>query len=92
MPSLRQQWVGIDGAPQDIVLNLDAPFKLFKAHHGVGLSISDDKLGFNDDINLSLSYAFQFQLGNGKLGLGSQRQFHEQETGPRMEYSQFSTA
>jgi type IX secretion system PorP/SprF family membrane protein len=66
----RQQWVGIEGAPEDLVLNMDAPFKLFKADHGVGLSIWNDKLGFNTDINLSLSYAYQFHVGNGKLGLG----------------------
>jgi type IX secretion system PorP/SprF family membrane protein len=79
---LRQQWVGIEGAPQDFVVNLSAPFKLFKAHHGVGLSISDDKLGFNDDINLSLSYAFQFQLGNGKLGLGLSGSFINRKLSP----------
>jgi type IX secretion system PorP/SprF family membrane protein len=66
----RQQWVGIDGAPVSKVINMDAPFKLFKADHGVGISIWDDKLGFNDDINLTLSYAYQFHVGNGKLGLG----------------------
>jgi type IX secretion system PorP/SprF family membrane protein len=79
---LRQQWVGMPGAPQDLVINMDAPFKLFKAHHGVGLSISDDKLGFNDDINLSLSYAFQFQLGNGKLGLGLSGSFINRKLDP----------
>ncbi len=79
---LRQQWVGIEGAPQDFIVNLSAPFKLFKAHHGVGLSISDDKLGFNDDINLSLSYAFQFQLGNGKLGLGLSGSFINRKLNP----------
>jgi type IX secretion system PorP/SprF family membrane protein len=67
---MRQQWVGIDGAPEDLVLNLDAPFRLFKADHGIGASIWSDKEGFNKDINLTLSYAYQFQVGNGKLGLG----------------------
>jgi type IX secretion system PorP/SprF family membrane protein len=67
---MRQQWVGIDGAPEELVLNLDAPFRLFKADHGVGVSIWSDKEGFNKDINLSLSYAYQFHVGNGKLGLG----------------------
>src|SRR5512147_1292404 len=52
---LRQQWVGIDGAPENVVLNLDAPFRLFKADHGVGASIWYDKAGFSEDIDLSLS-------------------------------------
>jgi type IX secretion system PorP/SprF family membrane protein len=68
---LRQQWVGFDnGAPRDIILNLDAPFKLLKRNHGIGLSIYSDNLGFNEDINLSLSYAYQINLGDGKLGIG----------------------
>jgi type IX secretion system PorP/SprF family membrane protein len=68
---LRQQWFGFgDGTPKDIILNLDAPFKLFKKSHGVGLSIYSDNLGFNEDINLSLSYAFQANVGDGKLGIG----------------------
>jgi len=68
---LRQQWFGFgDGTPQDVILNLDAPFKLFKRNHGVGLSIYSDNLGFNEDINLSLSYAYQISVGDGKLGIG----------------------
>ena len=68
---LRQQWFGFgDGTPQDIILNLDAPFKLFKRNHGIGLSIYSDNLGFNEDINLSLSYAYQISVGDGKLGIG----------------------
>ncbi|MBN2763177.1 MAG: type IX secretion system membrane protein PorP/SprF, partial [Bacteroidales bacterium] len=68
---LRQQWFGFgDGTPRDLVLNLDAPFKLFKKNHGVGLSIFSDNIGFNEDINLSLSYAYQINLGDGRLGIG----------------------
>jgi type IX secretion system PorP/SprF family membrane protein len=68
---LRQQWFGFgEGTPQEIILNLDAPFKLFKKNHGVGISLYRDKLGFNEDINLSLSYAFQANVGDGKLGIG----------------------
>ncbi|MBN1414144.1 MAG: type IX secretion system membrane protein PorP/SprF [Bacteroidales bacterium] len=68
---LRQQWFGFgDGTPQDIILNLDAPFRLFKKNHGVGLSVFRDKVGYNEDINLSLSYAFQANVGDGKLGIG----------------------
>ena len=68
---LRQQWFGFgEGTPQDIILNLAAPFTLFKRSHGVGFSIYSDNLGFNEDINLSLSYAYQISVGDGKLGIG----------------------
>jgi type IX secretion system PorP/SprF family membrane protein len=79
---MRQQWVGIDGAPLGIVLNLSAPFKLFNAHHGVGTSIFYDEIGFNKDINLSLSYAFQFPVGNGRLGLGVSGSFLNRKLNP----------
>jgi type IX secretion system PorP/SprF family membrane protein len=76
---MRQQWVGIDGAPVEFVVNLSAPFKLFKANHGAGLSIWKDQLGFNNDINLSVSYAYQFSVGNGRLGLGISGSFDNQK-------------
>jgi type IX secretion system PorP/SprF family membrane protein len=66
----RQQWTGIDGAPNELILNLSSPFKLFHKNHGVGLSILRDRLGFNSDNTLQLSYAYQFTVGKGRLGLG----------------------
>lgn len=79
---MRQQWVGIDGAPTDYILNLSAPFKLFNANHGVGLSIWSDRIGFNEDIDLSLSYAYQFTIGNGRLGLGVSGSFVNRKLDP----------
>ncbi len=66
----RQQWVGFTGAPQDFILNVNAPFNLFGASHGVGLSIYRDTYGFNADIQLQLSYAYRVTVGDGKLGIG----------------------
>jgi type IX secretion system PorP/SprF family membrane protein len=80
---MRQQWVGIDGAPKSFVLNMDAPFKLFKADHGVGVSIWSDQLGYNKDVDLSLSYAYQFHVGNGKLGLGLSGSFLNRKLSPK---------
>jgi type IX secretion system PorP/SprF family membrane protein len=67
---MRQQWPGMEGAPQNFILNLSAPIKLGSTHHGVGLSVWSDQLGFNKDIDLTFSYAYQFSVGNGRLGLG----------------------
>jgi type IX secretion system PorP/SprF family membrane protein len=80
---LRQQWVGIEGAPSDYVLNLSAPFKLFKANHGAGLSIWSDKIGFNEDIDMSLSYAYQLPVGNGRLGIGLSGSFVNRKLDPQ---------
>jgi type IX secretion system PorP/SprF family membrane protein len=79
---MRQQWVGIEGAPVDYILNLSAPFKLFNANHGAGVSIWSDQIGFNEDINLSLSYAYQFSVGNGRLGLGISGSFVNRKLDP----------
>lgn len=66
----RWQWVGIDGAPENKIANLSAPFKLGSTHHGAGLSVWHDQLGFTSDIDFSLSYAYQFSVGGGRLGIG----------------------
>ena len=68
----RQQWVGFDGAPVTSVFAVNAPFKLFGADHGVGLTMMNDKIGFDQNISAGLDYAFRFKLGNapGKLGIG----------------------
>lgn len=83
---LRKQWVGIENAPQDVILNLDAPFRLFKKSHGIGLSVYSDNLGFNEDINLSLSYAYQANLGDGKLGIGLGAGFINRKLDPTWDY------
>jgi type IX secretion system PorP/SprF family membrane protein len=67
---VRQQWTGIEGAPEDFVLDLSAPFKLGSTHHGIGLSLWQDKLGFNNDKDVTVSYAYQFSVANGRLGFG----------------------
>ncbi len=66
----RQQWVGIDGAPVTSVFTANAPFKLFGANHGVGLTLMSDELGFNQDVSVGLDYAYRMNVGPGKLGIG----------------------
>ncbi len=67
---LRNQWTGIEGAPEDIILNGSVPFKLFKKDHGIGLSIYREKIGFYEDIALKVAYAYRANVGDGKLGIG----------------------
>jgi type IX secretion system PorP/SprF family membrane protein len=76
---MRQQWPGMEGAPTNFILNLSAPFKLGTTHHGVGLAIWSDQLGFNKDIDMTLSYAYQFSVGNGRLGLGISGDFFNRQ-------------
>ena len=66
----RQQWVGIDGAPVTSVFTANAPFKLFNASHGIGLTVMSDLIGYYQDVSAGLDYAFRIPLGHGKLGIG----------------------
>lgn len=73
-PLFRQQWLGLvkEGAPISGILNINAPFTLFEKSHGVGLSIIDNKYGYNNDIGIKLSYAYRSKvsIGDGMVGIG----------------------
>ena len=66
----RQQWVGFKGAPSTTVFNISAPVKPFKIKSGVGLLVESDNVGFDKDINISASYSYHLDLGQGVLGIG----------------------
>lgn len=66
----RQQWVGFKGAPTTTVFNISAPVTLFQIKSGVGLLVESDNIGFDKDINLSGSYSYLMDMGQGKLGIG----------------------
>lgn len=64
----RSQWVGLDNAPTTQNFNADIPFSFL--HGGIGLVITNDQIGFFQNISVGLSYAYQTQVGAGKLGIG----------------------
>lgn len=66
----RQQWIGFEGAPSTTIFNVSAPVSPFKIKSGVGLLVESDKIGFERDINLTLSYSYHMELGQGELGAG----------------------
>jgi type IX secretion system PorP/SprF family membrane protein len=66
----RQQMVGFPGAPINLLFNVEVPFNLFGASHGVGLSIYRDEIGYYKDNDLKISYAYRFNVGEGSLGIG----------------------
>lgn len=66
----KQSMVGMPGAPRNFFLNGSVPFNLLGAKHGAGISIYSDKIGFYDDIDVRLGYAFRFKVGDGMLGVG----------------------
>lgn len=56
----RNQWIGMDGAPQTATLNLHAP--IWKRRMGVGGSITNDRIGLTDRWVFDLNYAYRIQL------------------------------
>ena len=70
----RNQWLGIvtKGAPMSTIFSANAPFTLFNKSHGVGLTIINNNVAYNNDLNLKLSYAYRSKMkfGDGKIGVG----------------------
>ena len=70
----RQQWAGFtdaDGnkvAPQTFLLTGDMPIRVL--HGGVGFSVMQDHLGFENNVNIGLGYSFHMDLGSSTLGIG----------------------
>jgi type IX secretion system PorP/SprF family membrane protein len=69
----RTQWVGFDNAP--VTQNINAELPVDKLHGGVMLNITNDQIGFFQDISAALGYAYQTYVGPGKLGIGASVDF-----------------
>lgn len=67
---VRNQWMGWDGAPSNQNFNVHMPFKLFEAEHGAGLALMNDEVGFENNIAVTLNYAFRKDIAEGTMGIG----------------------
>lgn len=67
----RNQWLGIEGAPQTASLSYD--MSLHEKKIGLGFQFYDDRIGIERTTGLNASYAFRIQLTeSGTLSLGLQ--------------------
>jgi type IX secretion system PorP/SprF family membrane protein len=68
----REQWIGIKGAPQTSAFTVNMPINPFKINSGIGLSIVNDKVGFEKNVSMNFTYAYRMDIknGEGKLGIG----------------------
>jgi len=69
--AFRNQWTGLPDAPRTTIFSANMPFNLLGRTHGVGVTLMNDNLAFNNDFLFSASYAFRIELGTGKLGIGA---------------------
>lgn len=60
--ALRNQWVGLDGAPKTAQVSIDGILDPQTTKHGVGAQITSDKLGAQSSTSATLNYAFRLQL------------------------------
>ncbi len=66
---MRQQWVGFETAPTTQILNADM---FIERGGGFGLSVINDKLGYEKSINVRLMYAYHKYFRNeSKLSVGA---------------------
>lgn len=73
----RSQWVGFDNAPLTQNINAHMPVKFL--HGGVGINITQDVIGYFQDVSAGLIYAYQLPVANGKLGIGVRVDFLTKE-------------
>ena len=64
----RRQWVGVAGSPETMTLAIDAP--VLDAKLGLGLVITNDKIGVTKETQINSYYSYKISIGEGNLSLG----------------------
>ena len=65
----RDQWWGMEGAPHTQTFSIHTPFK---ERVGLGLNITNDKIGVTGSTVGNASYAYRIPFGKGKVSIGLQ--------------------
>ncbi len=66
----RQQWAGLEGAPQTQLVTFNMP--LFNRKVGVGGTIARHTIGFFERYTAEAIYAYRLRIGRGALAIGVQ--------------------
>jgi type IX secretion system PorP/SprF family membrane protein len=61
----RKQWVGIKGSPTTSIFDVNLPVRASNNH--LGLSVLADYYGINQNINVSLTYAYKAKLNRNEF-------------------------
>jgi len=71
----RDQWVNLPGAPKTSSLTMQSSF--FNSRVGIGLALTNDKIGIHEDFGLYATYAYHLPLSKkAKLSMGLQAGFN----------------
>lgn len=66
----RYQWEGFVGAPKTLVFSANAAIEAFGSTGGIGLNVVSDQLGFENNSQINVNYAYSRSLSIGQLGIG----------------------
>lgn len=67
---VRNQWLGLDGAPQTQLIAYEMP--VFNKRVGFGASLRRRSIGLLESYTAEANYVYRINFGRGKLGLGLQ--------------------
>ena len=70
----RNQWMGIEGSPQTILLGGEV--NLFNDRVGLGLTLGRESIGIDKRIDLATNYAYRVEMDDAYLSLGIRAAFH----------------
>ena len=73
MAIVRDQWVGIQGAPTTANISINSPLR--RDQYALGLVISDDKLGLSNTLNVTPSFSYRLRIKQSRLCFGLQASF-----------------
>jgi type IX secretion system PorP/SprF family membrane protein len=86
----RQQWIGLEGAPEAQILGFHTPLK--NENIALGFNIERQVIGIEQNLTLNGIYVYRFKVSKeGKLGLGvnvSGRYFEQDFTDDRLQATQ----
>jgi len=65
---MKQQWVGLEGAPINYAFSIESPVKFLRG--GLGGTIITDKIGPFNSTSVKLNYSYHKKIGEAVLGIG----------------------
>ena len=74
----RQQFAGLDGAPQTQVFSIHSP--ILRKSMGIGLKAIHDNIGVTGQTSITAIYAYHLRLAKGKLSFGLEGGLFNQST------------
>lgn len=85
----RQQWLGLEGAPETQLVSFHTP--LFQQRVGLGVNLTRQAIGVTRQLTAEMAYAYRLPVGQGYLSAGlsgSVRYFSEDYSDPRIKATQ----